>query len=113
MWQLWLVTATGSNDGTIKLWSLPECLHEVTCLATLNGHTDAVNSVIFHPTSPFALVSTSMDNIVRFWRLSRNFSSATPIANLEIDGDPICAAFDPRTNTLVTGTKKNKLKLVN
>lgn len=102
---------TGSQDHTIKLWRISDDF-TVSCLETLHEHTDTVNSVRFHPTGRF-IVSTGMDRTVQFWRLSPNFSSATRVANLKIDDVANCAAFDPRTNILVTGTKEDKVKLLN
>jgi WD40 repeat protein len=102
---------TGSQDHTIKLWRIFDDLR-ASCLETLHGHNDTVNSVRFDQTGRF-IVSTGMDSTVQFWRLSSNFSSATRVANLEIDDVANCAAFDPTTNILVTGTKEDKLKLLN
>ena len=102
---------TGSQDHTIKLWMILDDLR-ASCLETLHGHTDTVNSVRFHPTGRF-IVSTGMDSTVQVWRLSPNFSSATRVANLEIGDVANCATFDPTTNILVTGTKQNKVKLLN
>jgi len=102
---------TGSQDKTIKLWMILDDL-TASCLETLHGHTDTVNSVRFHPSGRF-IVSTGMDSTVQVWRLSPNFSSATRVANLEIDDVANCAVFDPTTNILVTGTKQDKVKLLN
>ena len=38
-----------------------------TCVATLDGHTDYVWSVAFHPTAPL-LATGSSDDTVRLWR---------------------------------------------
>ena len=38
-----------------------------TCVVTLVGHSDLVNSVAFHPTAPL-LATGSRDNTVRLWR---------------------------------------------
>ena len=38
-----------------------------TCVATLAGHSDLVNSVAFHPTAPL-LATGSWDNTVKLWR---------------------------------------------
>ena len=37
--------ASGSNDGTIRLWEVSTGKH----LNTLTGHTGVVHSVAFHP----------------------------------------------------------------
>ena len=38
-----------------------------TCVATLEGHSNCVTSVVFHPTAPL-LATGSSDNTVRLWR---------------------------------------------
>ena len=54
--------ATGSEDGTVKLWNT----NSQECLATLVGHHGEVKSVAFHPTADI-LISGSMDNDVKLW----------------------------------------------
>ncbi len=56
--------ASGSNDKTIKLWSL-ETQKEV---ATLQGHNDCVYSVAFSPDGKY-LASGSEDKTVKLWHL--------------------------------------------
>ena len=59
--------ATGSWDGTVRLWLLSSDNSSATCVATLKGHSDAVWSVAFHPTAPL-LATGSADDSVRLWR---------------------------------------------
>lgn len=56
-----LSLASGSNDKTIKIWSLPtsELQH------TLEGHSAKVNSIVF--TSSGELVSCGKDNTILTW----------------------------------------------
>jgi WD40 repeat protein len=51
-------------------------------VATLEGHSNNVQSVAFHPTAPL-LATGSFDNTVRLWLLSCDNSSATCVATLE------------------------------
>ena len=59
----WL--ASGSNDKTVRLWSLSD----PTKTHTLTGHTDYVRSVTFSPDNQW-LASGSDDKTVRLWSLS-------------------------------------------
>ena len=54
--------ATGSDDGTIKIWNFEEMREE----KTLTGHGWDVKCVKWHPTKGL-LVSGSKDNLVKFW----------------------------------------------
>ncbi len=54
--------ASGSEDKTVKLWSV-ESQKEVT---TLQGHDNIVNSVAFSPDGKY-LASGSEDCTVKLW----------------------------------------------
>ncbi|HRS14606.1 MAG TPA: WD40 repeat domain-containing protein, partial [Candidatus Bipolaricaulis sp.] len=56
------VLASGSDDGTIKLWDVTSG----TGLRTLTGHTYPVNSVAFSPDGK-TLASGSNDGTVLLW----------------------------------------------
>ncbi len=58
--------ATGSEDGSIRLWSSEGGVH----LRTLVGHKGGVESVAFSPDSK-TLVSGSHDRTVRFWDIAQ------------------------------------------
>jgi len=54
--------ALGSDDGTIKLFSTLDAKH----LVDLDGHEDAVQSVLFDPQGQF-IISASSDQTFRIW----------------------------------------------
>lgn len=52
------------DDNTAKVWNLSG-----KELATLSGHDDKLNSVVFSPDGS-KIVTTSDDNTVKVWKLS-------------------------------------------
>jgi WD40 repeat protein len=66
--------ASGGDDGTVKLWSIPE-LKEV---AALNGHNDIIFSISFSPDGK-VLASGSEDGALNIWDIAtRKQVSAIP-----------------------------------
>lgn len=59
------ILATASFDSTVRLWDLTDP-HRPTFEATLTGHTDTVNAVVFSPDG-HTLASVSNDGTVRTW----------------------------------------------
>lgn len=53
---------TGSDDQTVRVWDY----HTKNCVRVLEGHTDNVSTVIFHPQLPF-LLSAGEDATLRIW----------------------------------------------
>jgi WD40 repeat protein len=60
------IVASGSRDGTVKLWGTASGL----LLRTLEGHTEAVNSVAFSPDGGM-IASGSDDGTVIIWSLNQ------------------------------------------
>jgi small GTP-binding protein len=78
--------ASGSNDGTIKLWTWPRPSH----LVTLNAHSAEINGLAWSPGGQ-ELVSSSDDFTLRIWG-----SSGQPLQTLEGHTGPVYdAAFSP------------------
>jgi len=100
--------ASGSEDHTIMLWDvkftkkniidiisfftrkkelkLPVVIEKLINnytfspkIITLKEHTNAVNSVAFHPDQPNILVSASMDNTIKLWDVKKQKETATLI----------------------------------
>jgi WD40 repeat protein len=69
--------ATGSNDGTVKLWHWSSNYSSVTCVATLEKNNrvsdfnNPILSVAFHPTAPLLAAGSASrsasDNTVNLW----------------------------------------------
>ena len=82
-----------------------------TCVATSNGHSSPVTTVVFHPTAPL-LATGSSDNTVRLWLLSCDNSSATCVANLAGHSNSVFAvAFHPTAPLLATGSEDSIVRL--
>ena len=103
--------ATGSWDKTAKLWRL---LSEgrSSCMATLKGHSNGVNSVAFNSTGTI-LATGSRDTTAKLWRLSPDNSSATCIATLEGHTHVVSSVAFNSTGFLATGSADRTVKLWN
>lgn len=53
---------TGSDDHTVRIWDY----HTKSCVRVLEGHTNNVSAVMFHPQLPF-LLSVGEDATLRIW----------------------------------------------
>ena len=72
--------ATGSEDGTVKLWDV----QARTLLATLEGHANWVRSVAFSPDGRL-LATGSGDGTVKLW----DVQARTLLATLEGHANPV------------------------
>ena len=86
-----------------------------TCVATSNGHSSPVTTVVFHPTASL-LATGSDDRTVRLWLMSSDNSSATCVATLEEHSSSVYSvakffAFHPTAPLLATGSDDNTVKL--
>lgn len=66
------------DDGTIRLWLIPEGgLAEPTNMpdSVLEGHSEKIYFIKFHPLALDVLASGSYDMTVRIWDLSREHES--------------------------------------
>jgi hypothetical protein len=95
---------TFTSDNTGKLWLLSRDNSSSTCVGTLEGHSNTVFSVAFHPTAPL-LATISYDNTVKLWLLSCDHSSATCVVTLEGHSHSVrSVAFHPTAPLLATGS---------
>ncbi|MEM9979205.1 MAG: hypothetical protein AAF808_16375 [Cyanobacteria bacterium P01_D01_bin.2] len=91
-----LTLASGSDDHTVKLWSVAQ--H--TEVATLQGHESLVYAVAFSPDG-LTLASGSGDNTVKLWSVAQH----TELATLQGHENGVSAvAFSPDGLTLASGS---------
>ncbi len=99
------ILASGSDDGTLKLWNVATR----TGVATLEGHAGAVNSVAFSPDGA-TLASGSNRGTLKLW----NLAARTGVATLEGHAGAVnSVAFSPDGATLASGSDDGTLKLWN
>lgn len=67
---IYTLAASGSEDGTIKLWDYESGDY----LRTLRGHTNAITSVDFSPKSGYYLVSSSSDLSIKLWDVQEEYT---------------------------------------
>ena len=95
--------ASGSYDGTVKLWDVATR----TNIATLQGHTSVVWSVSFSPDGA-TLASGSTDRTVKLW----DVATRTNIATLQGHTSMVhSVSFSPDGTTLASGSRDNTVKL--
>ena len=97
------ILASGSSDGTVKLWNVES--HEN--IATLEGHTRGVNSVAFSIDS--ILASGSSDGTVKLW----NVESHENIATLEGHTRGVNSVAFSIDSILASGSSDGTVKLWN
>ena len=90
--------ATGSYDGTAKVWNT----ETGECIMTLEGHTRGVSSVAFHSTNASILATGSFDETAKIW----NTETGECIMTLEGHANMMMSvAFHPtNTSLLATGS---------
>jgi WD40 repeat protein len=68
-----MLAATASRDKTVRLWTIATG----QCVSVLEGHTDDVMAVAFHPNGR-ELASASYDKSVRVWNLDAELQPSPP-----------------------------------
>ncbi len=95
--------ASGSYDGLIKLWSLPDAV----CYATLENHRNAIRALAFSPDGSL-LASGSEDQSIRFWN-PHNGQQRDII--YEQANRVRAMAFSPDGSMLASGSHDQNLRL--
>src|SRR6478609_805060 len=97
----WL--ATGSDDGTIKLWHL-DATDPTGSSASLTGHVGAIHGLSFTPDGRW-LVSGGADGTVRLWRITDDGASPGPVLAANRFGAVNAVAISPDGAWLAVGTQ--------
>ena len=97
--------ASGSDDGTVRLWDLTDPGAEP---AVLTGHEGNVSSVAFHPDGR-TVASGSDDGTVRLWDLTDPGAESAVLTGHE--GNVSSVAFHPDGHTLASGGADGTVRL--
>eukprot|EP00010_Vexillifera_abyssalis_P007165 CAMPEP_0201545214 /NCGR_PEP_ID=MMETSP0173_2-20130828/1746_1 /ASSEMBLY_ACC=CAM_ASM_000268 /TAXON_ID=218659 /ORGANISM="Vexillifera sp., Strain DIVA3 564/2" /LENGTH=399 /DNA_ID=CAMNT_0047953551 /DNA_START=84 /DNA_END=1283 /DNA_ORIENTATION=- len=95
--------ASGSRDKSIKLWHIPT----ERCVATFTGHSNWVQSIVFHPNGKF-LLSVSDDKTLRIWDIKQNRCMRTIDAHTQF---VTSLAFNKSDPHVITGCVDNTIKV--
>lgn len=114
--------ATGSEDSTIKLWSIPDDWEPTDdkglgkkgsdfseSLLELDGHAKKVTLLRFHPTASNTLLSTAADYTVKVWDVETGQAVSTfeQISDLSQD-----IVWDVRGDSYATSNKDKTLRII-
>lgn len=117
--------ATGSEDCSIKLWSIPDDwapidssgsaksgtnLDASKCEVELTGHRKKVTLVRFHPTASFVLASASADMTLKVW----DVESGEEVSTCEAHGDLIHDfVWDHKGENIASSCKDKNVRIIN
>ena len=116
-----IILATGSIDGTAKIWNISPNLSEATCITTLttslttgnllnkNFFKNWFNSVAFHPIHN--ILATGNSDTAKLWYLNGDFSLKKMLDLSEHTGPVRTVSFSPNGSYLATGSDDNKVIL--
>lgn len=98
-----LITAGGTRDNNMIVWSLPEGEKKFT----LTGHLDGISDLVITPNNQ-TLVSAGKDAQIKLWSLVDGQEIATLTGH---QGKIWCLAITPDGTTLVSGSEDKTVKV--
>ncbi|MBW4660059.1 MAG: serine/threonine protein kinase [Drouetiella hepatica Uher 2000/2452] len=98
------ILASGSSDGSVKLWDLAK----LTLISTLPGHGWEISAVTFDPQS-FLLASGSGDGLIQLWEPETN----ELLANLAQHQERVSALAIHPQGQLISGSYDKTIRLWN
>ncbi|XP_028310170.1 coronin-7-like isoform X1 [Gouania willdenowi] len=103
--------AVAGEDAKIRVWQIPtnglkETLTEPELI--LQGHTEKIYSIKFHPLASDVLVSSSYDLTIRLWDLKRGKEVKLLTGH---DDQIFCMAWSPDGKLLATVCKDGKVRI--
>ncbi len=105
------VLASGSGDGTVRLWNIGDLTRPVPIGPPLPGHADAVNAVAFSPDG-HTLASAGSDGSVRLWKVQDPVHPvAIPHTVMNYPGIVYSVAFSPSGDTLASANDDGTVRL--
>ncbi|MFZ1471403.1 MAG: hypothetical protein WAV79_00625, partial [Anaerolineae bacterium] len=96
------ILASGSHDGTIRLWDI----ESGACILTWAAHSDVIAALALHPYARL-LASASYDTTVRLW----DADTDAPVRTLQGETRVPAIAFSPDGRLLAGGSHTETVRI--
>lgn len=105
--------ASGSQDQTIRLWSLD---HATGALKkptdVLRGHSGTVDALAWHPTDANVLASGSSDRSVMIWNTKGGGAANVSVTRIELKGQTLSLSWSVDGSFLFAGTREDMFFMI-